>query len=323
MELRHLQALVAINDHGTFSAAADHLGTVQSNISAHVARLERELGAPLIDRTNGRLSEQGEVVVARARRILTELDALAADVAACSDEVRGTVRVGMIGTTARWLVPQVIERTASRHPELSLVVVEGTTNGLEPQLAAGQLDLAVLNQPLVNGEFVATPLFEEDLVLVVPVGHPLTRLRRPVTFDDVAGMKLILPLAGTAFRDELDRAVGPLGVTLEASTEIDGLRLIASLTFEGYGPAILPATAIPSYLRDRFQPVMIEGLPRRKVGVAQRSRGLPSAPTIALLEVLASTVATVDTLPEGLHPPIPAVPGRRAGGTPPSRSPAG
>ena len=70
MEIRHLQALTAISDHGTFSAAAEHLNTVQSNISAHVARLERELGTPLIDRADGRLTEEGTVVVARARRIL-------------------------------------------------------------------------------------------------------------------------------------------------------------------------------------------------------------------------------------------------------------
>ena len=89
MELRHLQALTAISDHGTFSAAAEHLNTVQSNISAHVARLERELGAPLIDRSDGRLTEEGTVVVARARRILHELDALVSDVAACKDEVTG------------------------------------------------------------------------------------------------------------------------------------------------------------------------------------------------------------------------------------------
>ncbi len=105
MELRHLQALTAISDHGTFSAAASHLGTVQSNVSAHVARLERELGTPMIDRSDGQLTEEGTVVVARARRILAELDALVSDVAACKDEVTGTVRVGMIGTTARWLVP--------------------------------------------------------------------------------------------------------------------------------------------------------------------------------------------------------------------------
>src|SRR5271165_4769861 len=173
MELRHLQALTAISDHGTFSAAASHLGTVQSNVSAHVARLERELGAPMIDRSDGRFTEEGTVVVARARRVLSELDALVADVAACKDEVAGTVRVGMIGTTARWLVPRLMDAARQRHPKLRLVVVEGNTTGLEPQLAGGQLDLAVLNLPVPGRDLVARPLFEEDLMLAVTVDHPM------------------------------------------------------------------------------------------------------------------------------------------------------
>src|ERR1700730_15252542 len=168
MELRHLQALTAISDHGTFSAAAEHLNTGQSTISAHVPRLERELGTPLIDRANGRLTEEGTVVVARARRILSELDALVADVAACKDEVTGTVRVGMIGTTARWLAPQLMELAADRHPNLALMIAEGITTGLESQLADGQLDLAVLNFPVHGKDLLSKLLFEEDLVLVVP-----------------------------------------------------------------------------------------------------------------------------------------------------------
>jgi DNA-binding transcriptional LysR family regulator len=301
MELRHLQALTAISDHGTFSAAAEHLDTVQSNISAHVARLERELGAPLIDRANGRLTEEGTAVVARARRILSELDALVSDVAACKDEVTGTVRVGMIGTTARWLVPRLMDMARKRHPKLRLVIVEGNTTGLEPLLASGQLDLAVLHLPLTGRDLVARLLFEEDLVLVVPRGHTMVSPDRPVTLEDLADMELLLPVPGTAFRDELDAVTRPLGVTLSPAAEIDGLRLIASLTFEGYGPAILPATAIPSFLRAEFHPVPVEGLPRRRVGVAQRSRGLPSAPTRALHDLLKTVVAVDEDRPEGVY----------------------
>ncbi|MBV8463946.1 MAG: LysR family transcriptional regulator [Acidimicrobiales bacterium] len=301
MEIRHLQALAAISDHGTFSAAAEHLGTVQSNISAHVARLERELGAPMIDRSDGRMTEEGLAVVARARRILSELDALVADVAACKDEVSGTVRVGLIATTAPWLVPRLMESARRRHPKLRLVVVEGTTTGLEPQLASGQLDLALLNLPLGARDLVAQQLFEEDLMLVVPEGHPSADADRPLTLEDLAEMELLLPLPGTAFRDELDAVTRPLGITLLPAAEIDGLRLIASLAFEGYGPAILPATAIPGFLADRFRPVRVEGLPRRRVGVAQRSRGLPSAPTRALLELLLQVVALPEGRPDGLH----------------------
>jgi len=301
MELRHLQALVAVAEHGSFSSAADHLGTVQSNISAHVARLERELGSPLVDRADGSLTEEGIVVVARARRILSELDALVADVAACKDEVTGTVRVGMIGTTARWLVPRLMDMARQRHPKLRLVVVEGIGTGLEPQLASGQLDLAVLNLPLSGRDLVARLLFEEDLMLMVPEGHAMADPDHPLGLEDLADMELLLPLPGTAFRDELDAVTRPLGITLLPAAEIDGLRLIASLTFEGYGPAILPATAIPSYLRSQFHPVPIVGLPRRRVGVAQRSRGLPSAPTRALVELLRAVVAIPEDRPSGVH----------------------
>lgn len=300
MELRHLQALVAIEDHGTFSAAADHLGTVQSNVSAHVARLEKELHAPMVDRATGNLTDEGAVVVARARRILSELDALVSDVAACKDEVEGTVRAGMIGTTARWLVPELMPLVRAKHPKLRLVLVEGPTTGLEHQLAGGMLDLAVLNLPVPGKDLVTKLLFEEDLVLVVPMDDPLAATEGSLALSDLSGMRLILPLPGTPFRDELDAVIKPAGIELVPTAEIDGLRLIASLTFEGYGPAILPATAVPTWLRPRFRSVQVQGLPRRRVGVAQRSRGLPSAPARALLELLQQVVSNPDELPAGL-----------------------
>src|ERR1700681_1241393 len=107
MDVRQLSALLAVDEHGGFSAAADALHTVQSNVSSHVARLERELGVILVDRHAGRLTEEGQVVVAGARRIAGELDGVVADLAALRDEIVGTVRLGMIGTTARWFVPRL------------------------------------------------------------------------------------------------------------------------------------------------------------------------------------------------------------------------
>ena len=77
MDLRQLTTLVAIADHGSFSAAARALYTVQSNVSGHVARLERELGVTLVDRQRGGLTDEGVIVVDRARRVLHELEDLA------------------------------------------------------------------------------------------------------------------------------------------------------------------------------------------------------------------------------------------------------
>lgn len=313
MELRHLQALVAVAEHGSFSAAADFLGTVQSNISAHVARLEREVGATLVDRSAGRLSPEGEVVVSRAYRVLAELDALTADISALREEVAGTVRAGMIGTTGRWLVPVLLGDLSLRHPKVHLVVSDGTTTNLEPILAGGRLDLAVLTSPVPGKDLSFEPLFDEDLVLVAPVDDEALGGVEVLQLTDLAGLDLLLPAPGTPFRTEIDAVVKPSGVRLRPRAELDGVRLIATLTFEGYGPSILPASAVPQHLRPRFRGIPVDGLPPRTVGLAVRSRGMPSAPARAVIATLRRIASAPDQLPPGLRPVVPEAVARAEG----------
>ncbi len=301
MDLRQLSAIVAIADNGSFSAAADALATVQSNVSAHVKKLERELGCELVDRASGRLTEAGELVVARSRRVQAELDAMLSDVLALTRDVAGTVRIGIIGTTARWLVPQLIDVVPKRYPLLRLVFVESTTTRLAAQLGTGQVDLAVLNLPASGADLAVTPLFEEDLVLVVPVDHPLA-VHQEVSLRALEGIPVLLPLVGTAFRADIDAAAAATGTVLTARAEVDGTRLVATLTFEGWGPAILPATAVPSYLRDSWALVKVTEMPRRTVGVVQGAAGLPSAPARAVLDHLTDIVFDPSRLPRGLTP---------------------
>jgi DNA-binding transcriptional LysR family regulator len=307
MDLRQLNALVAVADHGSFSAAADALATVQSNVSTHVRKLEDELGAVLVDRRAGRLTNAGELVVARARRIQAEIDALSADVTAIDREVSGVVRLGIIGTTARWLVPELLRVVPIRFPLLSLSFVEATTVGLDAQLSAGSLDLAVLNLPAAGIELRTVPLFEEDLVLVVSSDDPMAK-RASLDISDLDGMALLLPQPGTAFRDEIDAAVRPARINLKASAEVDSPRLIASLTFEGCGPAILPASAVPSYLRDQWRLLQVTGLAPRLVGVALRRRGLLGAPARAVLDVITEIVFDAGRMPPGLRAVLPEQP---------------
>lgn len=302
MDIRQLQALVAVADNGTFSAAADALATVQSNISAHIARLERELGATLVDRGAGRLTEEGQAVVDRARRIEAELEAIASDVAALTADVTGRVRAGMIGTTARWLVPRLLEEMDQRHPGVRMEIVDATSTSLEPQVVSGRLELAVVNLPLSTPELFGVPLFDEDLFLFVQPGSPLADAAE-LTLDQLSEIPLYLPPRGTAFRDLVDTATSAAGVRLRARAELDGLRLIASLVMAGQGAAILPATAVPLPLPSGTRALRVAGLPRRAVGVAQRRRGLPSAATRAFLEVLQQVVAAQVAPEQGLHPP--------------------
>ena len=308
MDLRQLAALTAIADTGTFSAAADALHTVQSNVSTHVARLERELGAVLVDRAAGRLTEEGEVVVARARRINGELEALVADVASLRSEVTGNVQLGVIGTTGRWLVPPLLTAMDELHPGVRISVLEGNTTALLPSLAAGRLDLALLNLPVDDPDIEVTPLFEEDLIVVAPTGHPLSR-RAEVTLVELADHELVLTPPGTSIRVALDQAAAEAGVSLVAKVELDGVRLIASLAFEGFGAAVLPASAVPTYLTGDWRAVGIDGISRRCVALTRRRRSLLSAPARALSELVVDVVATTSGSQPGIFP----MPGHRRG----------
>jgi LysR family hydrogen peroxide-inducible transcriptional activator len=305
MDLRHLHALVAVADHGSFSAAARALHTVQSNVSAHVATLERELGVALYDRSAGQLTEEGRAVVERTRRIDGELDALVADVASVHSEVTGTARIGIIGTTARWLTPQLLMAVEAAHPRLHVVVTDATTTSLLPQLVGGELDLAVVALPVDDTDIEHEPLFDEDLVLVTSPDHPLGS-RSSVRIEDLAEYPLLLGAKGTALRQDLDEAAARAGVTLTARAEIDGMRLLASLAFEGFGAAVLPAAAVPRWYPGDFRSVVVEGGGGRSVALARRRRGLPSAPARALREVLLRVVAEQAPEQPGLHLPTPA-----------------
>lgn len=301
MDLRQLSALIAVAEGGSISAAARSLHTVQSNISSHLARLERELGATLFDRAGGFLTEEGEAVVRRARRVQAELEALDADVAALRDEVSGTARLGCIGTSARWLVPLVLEDVIAAHPKVHVIVVDATTNSLLPRLLHDELDLAVVNLPVASPEVSSEPLFDEDHILIAPDGHPLAARSR-IAFAELGEHELLLEPSGTAFRDELDREAAAAGIDLRPRAEVDGLRLIATLAFQGFGAAIVPSTAAPAWLQGSWRRIPVDGLERRSVGLARRSRGLLSAPARALREAVLRVVATEGPSTDGVHP---------------------
>ena len=132
MDIRQLNALVAVVDTGSFSAAAKSLHTVQSNISTHIARLEQELSVSLIDRRTGVLTEEGELVVERARRVQTELESISLDVEALHTEVSGIVRLGVIGTTGRWVSPILLESMIQKYPRVKIQITDAVTSNLLP-----------------------------------------------------------------------------------------------------------------------------------------------------------------------------------------------
>lgn len=301
MDLKQLAALVAVHETGGFSAAARALYTVQSNVSSHVSRLEKELGATLVDRTSGALTEEGLAVVGRARRIQDELEAIVSDVASLGDEITGNARIGVIGTVGRWLVPRLVDAVHREHPGVRMVVLDATTTSLLPMVESHEIDFAIVNIPVLNVELLTESLFSEDRVLVTPIDHPLAECDS-VELATLADYELLLPPAGTLFRDELDDAATRIGVELKSKAEVDGMRLLASLAFQGFGAAVIPSGAAPAWVGGEWTVAAIQGLEPRSVGIVRRRKGRLSMAAEAVRHQVHEVVASQLEQRAGIHP---------------------
>lgn len=301
MDVRQLAAIVAIADHGTFSAAARSLFTVQSNVSGHISRLEKELGVTLIDRSQGELTEEGARVVERARRVLNEMEDIASDVSSRHDNVSGQTRIGVIGTTARWLTPSLLGQLAIDHPNVRAIIREGASSSLVPNVMSGELNAAIIHLPIDEPELIVEPLFAEDLFLLVDETHRLAATDT-VPITELDDEPLLLPPTGSALRKLLERAAATNDVSLRPQAEIDGVRLLASLAFDGFGPAIVPATAIPTWLSGSFRRITVPELPRRVVAAVRRRRPSTNAPTHVTLATLRTVIEEHGQQQPGVHP---------------------
>jgi DNA-binding transcriptional LysR family regulator len=266
MELRHLETLLAIAEEGSFTAAADALATVQSNVSDQVRQLETELGVPLLvrSRRGAEPTEFGLLVLDRARRIDRELEAMRADIALLQGLDAGYARLGVVGTASRWLVPALVADLRERAPGVRLRVNEGASERLFAELVDGELAQAVVTEPVNDRRLEVESLLEEDLIGLV--GRDVDLPREPVPLAAFAALPLVLPPDPNPLRIEVDRAAEEAGLSLTVPVEVEGIRLIADLVVAGNFASILPETAIPPDLVNA-RTVRIAGLPPRRLAM--------------------------------------------------------
>jgi LysR family hydrogen peroxide-inducible transcriptional activator len=267
VELRHLDTLVAIEEAGTFTAAADSLRTVQSNVSEQVRQLESELGVTLLARGRGgaKPTESGRVVLERARRIRREIQLLHEELAALRGLQVGDATFGVVGTASRWLVPQLVSQLRESAPGIRLLVHEGASERLLAEVLVQELALAVVTAPAPDPRIVFEHLADEPMVGLAPIDTELPE--GPLKVTDLARMRLVLPPEVNPLRREIELAAAKLGVQLDVPVEVEGIRLIADLVAAGAGVAVLPETAVPPNL-DGLRTFDIADLPPRQLGLA-------------------------------------------------------
>ncbi|MGW2844875.1 LysR family transcriptional regulator [Streptomyces sp. NPDC001274] len=244
MELQQMRYVVAVAELGSFTRAAQRCLVVQSALSHQIARLEKDLGARLFDRTSRRvrLTAAGEAFLPQARQALDAAERARAEVAATAGEVRGRLAVGVIPTVSSVDVPAALRAFHLRHPQVRIVLREGASKDLVQEVRDGTVDVAFLGvlpsyRPTgVNDHELSTG----ELVAVVAPTHPLAA-ERQVDLARLARELFVDYPDGTAARAQSEEAFAAHGLTREVACEVNGTDFIVRLVRSGLGIALLPS----------------------------------------------------------------------------------
>jgi len=243
MEFRHLRTVAAVARHRSFTKAADELYVAQSAISQQIRRLEAELGIEIF-RRNSRsveLTEEGEVILAQAHRVLAEVDDLHSQLEELTGLLRGTVRIGGTYPFGPYDLYGVLADFRAKHPGVSVHMVEDTQEEMLAMVREDELDCAFasVDPDAIGRDFAATLLWEDEFVAVCAVDHPLGQ-HSGITFEQLASEDLITHRDNSALRRRLEATLGKRGLEPRIAfvcTEMSAVRALAS---KGLGVAVLP-----------------------------------------------------------------------------------
>lgn len=243
MELRQLAYVAAVARHRHFTRAAEELHVAQSALSQQVRRLEAELGVELFTRTSRRveLTEAGELVVARAGRVLGEVEALQGDLDRLGGLVRGRLRIGGMPVLGPLDFAGLLADFRALHPGVEIRVREDPLDRTLARLHRDELDAAFASiaGDGVPAELACQELATEELVLIAAPGSAPARRKR-VQLRTLAGEPFIAFQEGSALRRTVDRALAAAGVAPDHAFESNELPTVRSLAARGLGCSIVP-----------------------------------------------------------------------------------
>jgi DNA-binding transcriptional LysR family regulator len=294
MELRQLRYLVALAEERHFTRAAAREHIAQPALSQQIRRLEDEIGLPLVQRTTRRvvITEAGELLVARARRILSEVDAAHSEMEGLRGVQTGHVTVGAMHTMGPVDVALVLAIFYKRHPDVELTVREQSSEELAEMLRVDELDLAFLSvtERIESHELGLHQLVSEELVVALPREHRLGKRRR-VRIAELADDEFISFREGSRLRELLVSAGRQAGFEPRVKLESNESERIRRLVARGLGVAILPRSDAEGPGADVALATLIEPALTRDITLAWRA-GRRHAPAAAeFLELARATFA--------------------------------
>jgi LysR family hydrogen peroxide-inducible transcriptional activator len=284
--LHLLEQFVALARTKNFTRAAAELNLSQSALSRAIQKLEEQLGQPLFERKPREvmLTDLGELLLERSQHILKLMEDTFAELSEAGR--RGRIRLGAIPTIAPYFLPSLLSTFAKAHPEISVIVQEDTTENLIKRCSHGEIDLAILALPIIAKYLEVEPLFDEELLLVLPVGHPLSA-SKSVAIDAVEGYPFVMLSEAHCLSDNIAtfcrrKSVQP--VTVERTSQLTTLQELVTLN---HGVSIVPEMARKTDTSDRRIYRSFSGeKPVRTVAMMWNSYRFQSKAVMTLMECL-------------------------------------
>jgi len=287
MDIRLLEAVVAVADELHFGRAADRLGIAQPPLSQRIQRLERELGVAVFDRNRHgvAITPAGAEIVAHARRVVAEAQTLTRIARGVRSGTHGTLNIGAVGSAFYAALPKLLAGSRERLPDLVLRINEVETPQQVAGLRAGDLDVGFLRPPL-DTDLDTRVVWREPLIVGLPGDHPLAAEKK-VRIEQVAAEPLVFfdRESGPGYWDQVNTLMRAAGRTLRPAATADHVTTMLGMVALSIGITIVPASARALRLGGvTYRPL----LPRTELSLAAAT--VPGARTPVI-------DAMLDTLP--------------------------
>ena len=244
LNLDQLRAFIEVVERGSFTAAANELNLSQPAVTHQVQELERRFKVALVERLGKRayLTQAGEKLIEHARQLLDEDARAQMDMRRFSGEGLGRVRIGTSMTVLMYLLPPILRRLKTDHPQLEINLQAGRTSTTLQMLKTNALDLGLCALPIEDPAFEMIPLFHDELVAILPA--KLKPLPKKVTPAFLSRCPLILGHADSALRRAVTDWLALAGPPPKPLMEFDHVEAIMSVVAVGLGASAVPSLAL-------------------------------------------------------------------------------
>jgi len=247
MDIRQLRFFAHIVDCGSLSRASRELHIAQPALSQHIAKLEAEVGKPLLSRSSRGVAptENGLALYHHARFMLRQFDQTLEIARGEVGPIQGVATLGLPATTVAAIGLPLVKRLRERFPKILLNVVEGMSGHIGQLMRIGQLDIAVLFNQEPASEAIIEPLMTEELFFIVAEHADLVpRGQGTIGLSDAAALPLILPTRDHGLRQRIDVEFENRGLSTNVVAQVDSLSLVMDSVYDGMGATIKPMGAI-------------------------------------------------------------------------------